>query len=331
MMSTTPKLTTPGSGVAAALAFTLVASIAACSDAIPTGSDGALEGDLPPQFVINGEDDFERSAVAAIMIYEPTFPADPAWRSFCTATLIHKRVLTTAGHCIQGLEARLASGSIEAAWISFQHDPEAHFNEDPVDADPTTGGWYEIESLHDNPDNPNWLDIPSILPLFPLPKVHDSGAIILRQNVKGIQPMKMPTRPGEVEKRLAKAGCDEQTPDCGLRVVGYGLTEFPPTQLAPPQTRLSAPLRWKGTDPLWVVTEQGLPGAEFGAVCFGDSGGPLVLVKDNGRDRMITAMASPPEDPDDPPCTGGALHYRVDTESHLAFIKEVILQSLRGQ
>jgi hypothetical protein len=36
---------------------------------------------------------------------------------------------------------------------------------------------------------------------------------------------------------------------------------------------------------------------------------------------------------DDPfafPCTAVAVHYRVDTEEHLDFIKEVILLSLRG-
>jgi hypothetical protein len=158
-------------------------------------------------------------------------------------------------------------------------------------------------------------------------KFHDSGAIVLKKKVRGIRPMKRPVRRGEVERRLAKAGCDAQMPGCGLHVVGYGLTELPP----PPQTqrRRSALLRWKGIERLWVVTDHLPEDSEFGTVCSGDSGGPIVLVKDNGRDRMITAISSSPEDPFGVPCTGGALHYRADTESHLAFIRGVI-QSLHG-
>jgi hypothetical protein len=315
--------TTVRHGLVAGIAALLLAG---CSD-VPTGS-GGLEPD-EPQLLINGSDDFDRTAVAAIMVYDPNFVAKPGWRSFCSGTLIHKRVLLTAGHCVQGIERQLNAGVFHAAWISFQQDPLAHFNADPAVADPASGGWYAIESLHDNPDNPDFGNFPGILEIHP--DFHDSGAIILQERVKGIQPMKIPTRPGEVERLLDRAGCVLGA-DCGLVGVGYGLPEFPPPFNAL-QVRRSAPLLYKSVDPLWVRNLQAPPGSDYGALCFGDSGGPIILQKDNGRDRIILAMVSPPEDPFIPPCANPSnahLSYRLDTETHLEFIKDVILLSLRG-
>jgi hypothetical protein len=297
-----------------------------CAD-VPTGTGGARDPG-EPQLLINGSDDFDRTAVAAIMVYDPNHPGKPGWRSFCTATLIHKRVLTTAGHCIQFIEAQVAAGRIEAVWISFQQDPLAHFNTPPTEADPASGGWFEIESLHDNPANPDFSDFEPYLEIHP--DFHDSGAIILKEWVKGIQPMRLPSRPGEVEALLDRADC-VQGADCGLVGVGYGLREFPPPFM-PLQARQSAPLLYDRVDSLWVWTFQAAPGSSFGATCFGDSGGPIVLQKANGRDRVIVAMIAETEDPvrfttcADPSLA--ALHYRVDTKVHLDFIHDVILQSL---
>jgi hypothetical protein len=299
-----------------------------CAD-VPTGNAGARDPG-EPRLLINGSDDFDRTAVAAIMVYDPNHPNSPGWRSFCTATLIHKRVLTTAGHCIQFIEAQVAAGRMEAVWISFQQDPLANFNRPPAEADPASGGWYEIESLHDNPANPDFSDWEHYLEIHP--DFHDSGAIILKDRVKGIQPMKLPSRTGEVEALLGRADC-VQGADCGLVGVGYGLKEFPPPP-SPLQARQSAPLLYERVDSLWVWTFQAAPGSLFGATCFGDSGGPIVLQKANGRDWVIVAMIAETEDPvlfttcADPNLA--ALHYRVDTKVHLDFINDVILESLRG-
>jgi hypothetical protein len=312
-------------GVLAGIAALLVAG---CSD-LPTGSDQSSEPG-GPQLLINGTDDFDRTAVAAIMVYDPNHPGKPGWRSFCTATLIHKRVLTTAGHCIQFIEAQLAAGRMEAVWISFQQDPLAHFNTPPAVADPASGGWYAIESLHDNPANPDFSDWQHYLEIHP--DFHDSGAIILQERVRGIQPMKLPSRPGEVEALLGRAGCTRGA-DCGLLGVGYGLREFPPSFM-PLQARQSAPFLYEGFDSLWVRTFQAAAGSSYGGMCFGDSGGPVILQKQNGRDRTIVAMISDVDDPVNfSSCTDPntlALNYRVDTETHLDFINAVILQSLHG-
>lgn len=310
------------------IAWVFAVLTTACSAPDTTAPRGADE--LAPQQVLNGTDDFEHAAAGALMIYEPTHPQLPGWRPFCSGALVHARVFQTAGHCIQFLQERLAAGIVKSAWISLQPDPAAHFNDDPAVSSPATGGWYEIESLHDNPDNFDFIagmqlartDPDALLELWG--KFHDSGAIVLRQAVRGIQPMKLANAvPGEVERLLGKAGCDEGEPECGLLVVAYGLNQFPPN---PPFViaRRAALLRYQFVDPLFIGTFDDPAGSAFGATCPGDSGAPVILRKQNGRDRSIVAISSSPADPFGVPCSGGAIQYRVDTPSHIAFINGVI-------
>jgi hypothetical protein len=294
-----------------------------------------LVGGTQTQALINGVDDFEHTAVAAIMVYgpDPSNPSQLGWRAFCSGVLVHKRVIQTAGHCIQFIRAGVAAGSIRAVWVSFQQNPLAHFNNDPAVADPASGGWHEIESMHNNPDNIDFLalmqedpeTVRSVWGTF-----HDSGAIILKDRVKGIRPMKMASTPGEVDRLLDKAGCEVMGPDCNLLVVSYGLRGWPPGPDVLPQWRQSVHLRYKGIDPLFIDTFGDPPGSATGAVCPGDSGGAFVLLGKNGRDRTIVAINSSPADPFGIPCADGALQYRVDTESHVGFIRKVILRSLYG-
>jgi len=320
-------------GLAAAVALLLPA---ACSDTDPTGPAAAVdEVTHSPQSLVNGEDDFDRAAAGALMTYDPNFPDKPGWRSFCSGALVHRRVFQTAGHCIQFLRAQVDAGVVHAAWISFQQDPDAHFTADPAVADPASAGWYEIESLHDNPDNPDFAGLMQLGQADPEAllavwgKFHDSGAIVLKEAVTGIKPMKLPARPGMGEKFLAEAGCEGANADCTIEVIAYGLQGFPPPTIPPVQVRLSAPLRYTGIDPLFVSTDQDPPGSDFGAVCPGDSGGPVILLKQNGKDGMLVAISSSPAHPFAFPCTGGAIQYRTDTESHLRFIRGVI-RSVRG-
>jgi len=307
---------------AAALAWVLLG----CADVGPAEPRAEPE-DLTPQFVINGEDDFERRAAAAIMVYDPNHPEKPGWRAHCSAALIHRRVIQTAGHCIQFLEADLALGRTHAAWVSFQQDPIAHFSADPAVESPTSGGWYEIASLHNNPDNVDFIALRQSDPADVLAvwgKFHDSGAIVLKESVKGIKPMKMVQGRSQVGGLLERARCGIDDSRCRLLMVTYGLQEFPVVTPPPVQVRQAALLRYKGIDPLFISTFDEPPGSAFGANCPGDSGAPVILQDENGKDRKIVAISSSPADPFGFPCTTGALQYRVDTDSHRRFIREVI-------
>jgi hypothetical protein len=311
---------------ACSIATALGLALPGCADWGPAEPhDGSK--DTAPQFVINGEDDFEHPAAAALMVYDPNHPEKPGWRSMCSAALIHKRVIQTAGHCIQFLEADLAQGRTHAAWISFQQDPIAHFSADPALANPASGGWYEIASLHNNPDNVDFIKLRQSDPADVLAvwgKFHDSGAIVLKESVKGIKPMKMVRGRGEVGGLIERARCATGGPACRLLVVTFGLQEFPPVMLPPVQVRQSALLRYKGIDPLFISTFDEPPGSAFGANCLGDSGAPIILQNENRNDRTIVAISSSPADPFGFPCTTGSLQYRVDTDSHRRFIRDVI-------
>jgi hypothetical protein len=322
----------------------LLAVMVGCTGPSTTGPhEGGAE--VTPQMLFNGADDFAHDAVAAIMVYvDPNQLGVFEWRSFCTGVLVHERVIQTAGHCIQFLQQQIDDGIVQAPWVSFQQDPDAHFSADPADANPADAGWYEIESMHNNPDNVDFVELrrsPPDAVLAAWGKFHDSGAIVLKKAVEGIAPMKMVRGPGVVGNLLREARCgasDSDRPDpasehrrsCNLLAVAYGLPEFPPVTIPPVQVRRSALLRYEGIDPLFISTFDGPPGSEFGANCFGDSGAPIVLLGPNGKDRIIVAISSSPADPFGPPCASGALQYRVDTRSHIDFIKGVIESVERG-
>jgi hypothetical protein len=316
----------------------LLAVTLACSDPVPT-APYSERAEVEPQMLINGVDDFGHDATAAIMVYDdPNQTGVSGWRSFCTGVLVHQRVIQTAGHCIQFMQQQLDAGTMKAVWISFQHDPRAHFNADPALHNPASGGWYEVESLRNNPDNIDFVQLRQSPPeevLAVWGKFHDTGAIVLKKPVKGIKPVEMARRPGSVKRLLRASQCEHPNAKwrnrfCKLLDVSYGLQEFPPTADPPEQVRHSALLRYKGIDAKFIATFDDPPGGDFGANCLGDSGSPVWLLKPNGKDRIVIAISSSPADPFGPPCATGALQYRTDTRSHQRFIRGVI-ESVRCQ
>ena len=269
--------------------------------------------------LVDGELDFRHRAVGTLLVLEPGHPRGD-WGAFCSAFLIHNRVLLTAGHCVQQTQALLAAGVFLDARISLQQNPF-----DPrtyVEGDPDASGWYAINELVDNPDNPDWLNIDEISANWG--NWHDLGAIILRKRVKGVRPLRVPRFPGHVEF-LFKLQCQWQ-PDvdgfCEPLLVAYGLQDWPPSFT--PNFRQSVNTNFVSVDPLFVHTQR-----DPGGNCFGDSGGALLMNSQFKRLELAVAILSSPADnpftpPLVPPCTGENIQYRLDTKSALRFIRSVL-------
>ena len=275
-----------------------------------------LSRDQPAHTLVNGSADFDHEAVGTILVHQPGHPRGD-WGSFCSAFLIHERVLLTAGHCVQQIEAQLADGIFLDARISLQQDPF-----DPatyVEGDPAASGWRAIDDFVDNPDNPDWLDIPDILANWGT--WHDQGAVVLSEPVTGLEPLMVPWTHGFVE-RLTRLQC-ELLPHgfCEPLLVAYGLHELPPT--IAPNERQSVVTAYQSIDPLFIHTA-----GEPGDACLGDSGGAVIMQWFNGRE-MAVALISSPADPF-VLCTGSSLQYRLDTPSSLRFMREVIRDVERG-
>ena len=272
--------------------------------------------------------DLDTPAAGALMVYDPRHAEMPGWRPLCGVALIHPRIVQTAGHCVQFLRAALAVGAAEAAWVSFDSDPVRRFSADPTEEDPTSAGWYGIASVHDNPDNVDFValrqspDTAATLAVWGA--FHDTGAIVLAREVVGTAPLMMANdAPGAVQRLLTASRCAMGGRACTLVEVAYGLQEVPPAQIPPDLHRRSALLRYEQVDSLFIRTFDDLPGTGYGRSCPGDSGAPILLTDDDGT-AVIVAISSSPAQPFGVPCATGGLQYRVDTDSHRRFIAEVV-------
>jgi hypothetical protein len=207
------------------------------------------DGSAAPRFVVNGEDDFEHAAAAAIMVYDPNHPERPGWRSMCGAALVHRRDIQTAGHCIQFVEADLALGRTHAAWISFQQDPLAHFSADPAVADPrpadgTRSHRYTTIRTTSASSNCGNLTRQTSCCLGKVSRFRCDRAEGIRE---GHQADENGARTARSRRPHRTAGCGTDAPSCRLLIVTYGLQEFPVVTLPPVQVRQSALLRYRGS------------------------------------------------------------------------------------
>ena len=264
--------------------------------------------------LVNGTDDFSHPAVAAILVHEPGSPRGD-WVAHCSGFLIHPRVVLTAGHCVQQIQANLDAGVYLDARVSFQQSPfdPATF----VEGDPEASGWFAIDEIVNNPDNPDWLNIPEIVENWGT--WHDQGALILDRRVRHIKPLRVPWIPGRVEF-LMKLRCERLShiPQfCRPLLVGYGLQGLPPS--GEPQRRRSLITTYQDIDPLFIHTR-----GDPGDACLGDSGGAMIMQTGRWSHDLVVALSSSPADPFAPSCTGGSIQYRLDTESSIRFMWEVI-------
>ena len=237
---------------------------------------------------------------AIVVIKNPTGVDRPVPRAGCSGTLIHPRVLLTAGHCMHSLEAAIADGiaTLDNVRVSFGTDA----------FDETT--WLEIEAVVTHPD----------FAFTPVNDQHDVGLVILKE------PVDLPCA------TLAYAGFLDDLKAAGLLVnggdfasflaAGYGTTlNFPPPEVvAADGQRRFVFTQYVALQNAWLVMNQNQAiGEDNGGTGFGDSGGPRFWVAPDGS-LVLVAVTSR----GDPKLVALDQAYRIDTVDALGFIEVVL-------
>jgi hypothetical protein len=251
------------------------------------------------------DDDNRYSNVGSLVVVGDAFPGVP----FVTAsgTLIHPRVLLTAGHVTADAEFRIATGQ------ATTDDVRVSFGKDAFDED----SWVEVEAFVTHPlyraDAAN--HAAGGAPLM------DIGVIILKE------PVDLPiahVAPVGLLDDLKQSGLLK---DAELLAAGYGaqLTFPGPEPIPPDGLRRYSTSPVRGLLPEYVLMNQN-PAAGHGGTGPVDSGGPRFLLAPDGDDEG--------DEPDltlvgvnsrgTPTLVGNDLAVRADTAEVHDFIEAVI-------
>lgn len=207
----------------------------------------------------------------------------------CTGTLVHPRVVLTAGHCTEGWDED------DTFWVNFDQDA---LNE---------GTLLDVEELITHPDY--WWG--------PTSNPHDVGALILAEPVTGIDPAILPDE-GFLDDLREEGLLNQGKNKAKFTLVGYGGTlEWPPPDITYDDQRQFAVSEYRVLLKSWLRMSQNQATGD-GGTCFGDSGGPAFWEEDGTEILVgITSWG-------DSPCVAAGFNYRVDTADTLDFIEDVI-------
>jgi hypothetical protein len=220
----------------------------------------------------------------------------------CSGTLIHERVLLTAGHCVcPGLPTLAPFVRI---FVSFAGDAR----------DRAT--WLRVSAIAGHPSLPPCRP-PQFLDAYdapPIPGMHDVGLAILAEPVRGIRPARLAPLDSLTNPRIAR------TP---MFIVGYGLLRY-----------MSEAERWAAWDGVrrvrskrvvQVIDDAWATWALPGHVCNGDSGGPILVTDPAGGDPAVVATVSYTSR------CAVSLHARVDVAPVQTWIEQTIKANLGSQ
>ncbi len=241
-----------------------------------------------------GPDNGKHPYVGAMIAVHPQLGVLPF-----TGTLIHPRVILTAGHTT----ALIVSGQAALLGVSFDQNVSVY--------DPST--WLPVE--HVISCRTGWYGSGST----------DIGIIILAEPVAGITPATLP--PVGLLDWLKDTHQLKTGPDATpFTEVGYGFGLYwPPPQPIPPisdqgiDVRNAAQSAYMSQNSAWLYLNQN-PARGYGGAGLGDSGGPALWTDPStGREYVVGI------------CSGGDMagvnfsnYFRVDTPWALQFIADAI-------
>lgn len=245
-------------------------------------------GVVPVAAITWGQPDTDHPYVGAMVADYPGFGP---WQT-CTGTLVHPRVVLTAGHCNVDWEGT----GVERFWVNFDQDA---LNEATL---------RDVIAVIPHPDY-NW---------GPTSDPHDVGALVLAEPVTDIAPAVLPEE-GFLDRLHEEGLLNQGKTKAKFTLVGYGGSlEWPPPDISYDDQRQFSESELRALLKSWLRMSQN-QATDDGGTCYGDSGGPAFWTETDGTEVLVGITSW-----GDASCVSSAFNYRVDIPQTLGFIEEVI-------
>ena len=257
---------------------------------------------IPVFAIVNGEADTGNEFPNVGSIIATDHPTIPTPQTISSATLIHPKVVMTAGHTVAFMRRMIANNVVELSDLAVVFTPDAHDE---------TGVEYRIAEMRIHEgftdfDQKGGRDATSI----------DVGLLILTEAVAGITPVELPEA-GFLDSLDLDRGTSESKPE--FIAVGYGNTELtPPDGGLPVGERRVAISTFKSLRSSYLMLSQNFA-LDEGGFSRGDSGGPAFWELDDGSLVQVGLLVNG----DHASANYGAC-VRTDIQTVLDFIDDAI-------